>query len=359
MKNLPYSFLALIALGVAGRASDTGWSGLDQEIDNLSASLQEKAPTGPKVGGYIMTSLDYEGDPPIAGVDANDDGDFADVGDTAPTEGDDTLGWRFRFVRLEVTGDLGQDYTYKVSFEMSSGTAVIRDAFANWKITDGIQGRWGRYKVPFVRSAMLPDTKMLFLQRTNIANKFATRDLGFQVLGSFDKLAFFVNAQNGTDGVTKDMFYNARLSFDLLGDGMTMQEGAYGAGDALELVVGAAIGDDSGLDDGVRWAADAFMTAGHFAVAAEIADFGADVGDNTPWDATASYLFADNYEAAVRYEDYDTVDDETSYSVGVNRYVAGHTIKWTLQYQRIDTDLESGGIDFDHDQVALGLTVVF
>ena len=123
--------------------------------------------------------------------------------------------------------------------------------------------------------------------------------------------------------------------------------------------MGAAVGDDSGLDDGVRWAADAFMTAGRFAVAAEIADFGADVGDNTPWDATASFMFADNYEAAARYEDYDTVDDETSYSVGVNRYVAGHSIKWTLQYQRIDTDLESGGIDFDHDQVALGLTVVF
>jgi hypothetical protein len=44
----------------------------------------------------------------------------------------------------------------------------------------------------------------------------------------------------------------------------------------------------------------------------------------------------------------------------LNRYIAGHDIKWTLQYQRIDTDAESvNGLALDADQFSLGLTVAF
>jgi hypothetical protein len=145
-----------------------------------------------------------------------------------------------------------------------------------------------------------------------------------------------------------------------MGDGVGMVEGAYGAGESAGLALGAAIGDYTGVDDGIRWIVDGAFTTGAFALAAEVAGFGEDVGDNTPWDATASFLFADVYEVAARYEDYDTEEDETSYSLGLNRYIAGHDIKWTLQYQRIDTDEETvDGLALDSDQFSLGLTVAF
>jgi len=356
MKTPAFGVLALTVASAAARAEDPGWSGLDLEIESLSASLQAPAATGPKVSGYIMTSLDYEAEP-ATWDDANDNG-IADPGEV--TEGEDVLGWKFRFVRFAVSGNLGHDYSYLASFELSSGEAAIRDAFVSWKLADGITARWGRYKVPFVRSALVGDTKKLFLDRTNIANQLNFRDLGVMASGQFDKLGFVVNAQNGSDGPIEDMFYNARATFDVLGDGLGLLEGAYGAGDALELVVGAAIGDDSGIDDGVRWIAEAALTSGPLSFAAEYADFGADVGDNSPWDATASYLISDEYELAARYEDYDTDADETSYSLGVNRYVAGHDLKWTLQYVRYDTDTESPeGIALESDQVSLGLTVAF
>ena len=123
---------------------------------------------------------------------------------------------------------------------------------------------------------------------------------------------------------------------------------------------GAAFGDDSGLDNGGRWILEAAFVSGPFSLAAETADFDVDVGDNTPWDATASFLFTQQYEVAARYEDLDDGDaNTTAYTLGLNRYLAGHDIKWTLQYRRFDTDTEVAGIAFDRDEVALGLTVAF
>ncbi|MCY2960044.1 MAG: porin [Planctomycetota bacterium] len=356
MKKFAYGALALAAVGAAGQATDTGWSGLDQEINSLSASLATQNATGPKVGGFIITSLDYESNPPTA-VDNNNDGDTADAGEVF--EGDDVLGWNLRNARLEVKGDLGHDYSYKLSIETGTAGSVVKDAYVDWKITDGIKGRWGRYKVPFARSGLISDTKLLFLQRTQIGDKLGFRDLGASVSGQFEMVNFWVNAQNGTDGIVKDMFYNARVTFDVMGDGVAMLEGAYGAGDAMGLTIGGSVGDDSGLDNGVRWLLEAALTSGPFSVSAEIADFDKDIGDNTPWDATASFMFTDQYEVAARYEDLDDADNSVSYSLGVNRYVAGHDIKWTLQYVRLDTDREEQGIAFDRDQVALGLTVAF
>lgn len=359
MKKFAYGALALAAVGAAAQASDSGWSGLDQEINSLTASLSAQNATGPKVGGYIITALDYEGDPARISGDLNGDGDIVDAGENVGVEGDDTLGWDFRAIRLQVTGDLGHDYSYKVSFDLASGEASLRDAYVDWKITDGIKGRWGQYKVPFVRSFLISRQKLLFLERTNIGDRIGFRDIGAMVSGQFEMVNFWVNAQNGSDGITKDMFYNARVTVDVMGDGVAMIEGAYGAGDAVGLTFGAAIGDDSGLDNGLVWALEAALTSGPLSVAAEIVDFDEDLGDNTPWDVTVGFMFAEMYELAVRYEDYDTDLDEMEYAIGLNRYIAGHDIKWTLEYRHFDTDFEDNDVDFDRDQFALGLTVGF
>jgi hypothetical protein len=274
-------------------------------------------------------------------------------------EGEDILGWDFRIVRIEVVGDLGHDYSYKVSFDLADGEASIRDAYVDWKITDNIKGRWGRYKVPFVRSGLISEYRLLFLQRSVIGSLLSFRDLGLMVSGQFERLNFYLNAQNGSDGVVKDMFYNGRVTIDLMSENVAMQEGAYGAGDAMGLQLGAAIGDDSGIDNGMVWAIEASMTAGALSATAEIADFDEDIGDNTPWDVMIAFMFGDNYEVAARYEDLDDDLDSTAYGVALNRYISGHDIKWILQWYHTDTDFESGGIDFDTDEFSLGLAVHF
>jgi hypothetical protein len=363
LAQLAYVALALAAVGAAGRASDLGWSGLDQEIHSLSASLAAQDTTGPKVSGYIVTALDFQPDPPGITGDLNGDGDTTDAGEGVAFEGEDILGWDFRTIRMDVSGDLGHDYSYKVTFDLANGTAALFDAYVDWKITDGIKGRWGRYKVPFLRSALILEYNLLFLQRTSIGSQFAFRDLGVMVSGQFEMVSFFVNAMNGGitggDGIEKDMFYNARVTVNVMGEGVGLQEGAYGVGDAVGLQLGAAIGDDNGLDNGLVWAVEAALTSGPLAVTAEIADFDEDLGNSTPWDAMVSFLFGEMHEVAVRYEDADDANDTTAYGLAANHYISGHHIKWILQWYHTDTDLSSGGVDFDTDEFSLGLTVRF
>ncbi len=351
MNKFAHGALLLAALGSAAGATDTGWSGLDQEINSLSASLAaQNAPAGPKVGGFIITSLDY--------VDQDDAGTPEDV-----------LGFSFRAVRVEVRGDAGNDYSYKVSFDLGDdvedddgdsvgNVASLKDAYVDWKITDGMKGRIGRYKVPFVRSYLVSRQKLLFLERTHIGDAISSlvgRQLGVSVSGQFEMVNFAVNAQNGSDDILKDMFYNVRVTVDVMGDGVGMVEGAYGAGDAMGLQVGGAVGDDSALDNGVVWALEAALTSGPFSVHGEIADFDDQVGDATPWDFTASFMFTDMYELAVRYEDWDDSDETTAIGAAVNRYVQGHDIKWTLQWLHVDVD----ATDSTADVFSLGLTVGF
>lgn len=78
-------------------------------------------------------------------------------------------------------------------------------------------------------------------------------------------------------------------------------------------------------------------------------------GDSTPWSLTASWVFLEQWEAAVRFEDYDeALKQREVLSVGVNRYVAGHDLKWQLNY--IDIDGEFGS---DNQFIVLGSTLAF
>jgi phosphate-selective porin len=349
MKKFAYGAFALAAVGAAAQASDTGWSGLDQEINNLSASLAQQTSTAPKVSGFIIVSVDY--------IDGEDIGAAEDI-----------LGVRIRQGRIQIDGSPGHDYNYRLSFDIAQDAvgqavaAVLKDAYVDWKVTDGVRGRLGQYKLPAVRSGLISDSKLLFLQRTLIGDRLGGREPGAMVSGQFDMLNFWINAQNeqsAKSGVgdlnSEDMVFTGRVTADIMGDGVAMQEGAYGAGDAMGLVVGGVVGDDGNVDKGVFWALEAALTSGPFSVAAEMADFDTGLGDNTPWDATASFLINDMYEVAVRYEDFDDAANTNKITGGVNRYVAGHDIKWTLQWEHTDTDAATG----DADAFALGLVLAY
>jgi hypothetical protein len=362
MTKFTYGALALAAFSASAQAADTGWSGLDQEINNLSASLaaQDMAkPTGAKVGGYIITSLDF--------------GDGDDLG-----LADDLLGFTVRNARIQVTGDAGSDYSYKVSFDLAEGTsgleAELKDAYVDWMITEGITGRMGRYKVPFMNSALISKSKLLFLDRTRVSDLLDFRDEGFMLRGQFEMVGFYLNVMNGSDSTLSELYYNARVTLNLMGEGVGKVEGAYGAGDETNLMLAGAFGDDTGLDNGVHFGVEAVLTAGPFSIAAEFADFDDDVAltgggpivglttgtaaGTSPYSATASFLFTEMYEVGVRYEDYDDSSETTGYGLVVNRYVQGHDIKWTLQWQHQDQDSPPGASD-SADVFSLGLTVGF
>ncbi len=367
MKKLVYSALALTLTGVPALATDNGWSGLDKEIESLSSSLQSANPNAPSLGGWILTSYRHSSD-----IDAN--------GSTTGTP--DQSGFQFDSVRLEVEGDAGNDYSYKVSFDLGgsngalhgespNGSLVLKDAYVKWHIYEGINGKIGRFKEPMLRSALVSDNRLILLERTSLGDTLNRRDLGLAVFGSFDVVNWTVAAQDGTDGQADEHRFVLRATANVVGKGGdSKNEGAYGAGDETNVMVGIALQDEGNLDKGRIVAVEASMTSGPFSAAAELVDFdkgdagtfnltdgliGNDVANTTPWDVTVSYLITPEYEVAGRYEDADDSDNTTSYTLGVNRYVRGHDIKWTAQWKAIKTDNAVGDID----QLGVGLAVSF
>ncbi len=360
MNKLVYSAAALTLVSAPGVASENEWSSLDQEIASLTSSLHTQN-TGPKVGGWIISSWRFSDD-----IDV--DGD--------PSNGqDDEQGFFVQQARVEITGDAGSGYSYKISFDFAddrSGVTdtppgdtftledvgTLKDAYATWKIGDMVTGKMGRFKAPFLRSALVSDNKLLFLDRTFLGELFSGRDEGVMFSGQFDTIDWHIAAQNGFDGPADDYLFTGRVCANLMGAGVGSVEGAYGAGEETNLTAGVAISDDGDVSDGMALALEVAMTTGPFAVAAEVVDIDDDLpvgGGTTPWDVTGSYMFSDMYEVAARYEDGDDSNDTTRWAVGVNRYTQGHDIKWQAQFASSDSDDAA----LEVDEFALGLVLSF
>ncbi|MFN0244493.1 MAG: porin [Planctomycetota bacterium] len=389
MNKLVYSAVALTLASAPGVASEKEWSSLDKELESLTSSLSAQN-TGPKVGGWIHSSWRHSSDVEVE----------TDPTTTPPTT-EDQSGFQLDTVRLEITGDAGSDYGYKLSFDFAEGIeagvdangddvtlggiASLKDAYATWKIGDIVNGKMGRFKQPFLRSALVSDNRLLFLQRTGIG-ELVRRDLGLAFSGDYDTVHWWIAAQNGGDGQADEYLFTGRVTADLMGSSVGKVEGAYGAGDETALFVGAQVADEGTLDDGMFWGIEAALTAGPIAISAEMVDFDkgsvvggndefgvhdpilsnidsdlatSDVADTTPWNATASYMFTEMYEAAVRYEDSDNDEDTNAFHVAVNRYVQGHDIKWTLQWTNISSDATLANPEGDITQIGVGLGVSF
>ncbi len=360
MNKLVYSALALSLCSVPGFASDN-WSSLDQELNSLTASLSAQNQGGTKVGGWIITSFRNSSD--------------------LQAGGNDLQGFQLDQVRLSFEGDAGSDYSYKVTADLQGGTASLRDAYAKFKIAEGVNGKMGRYKTAFFQSALINEPKLLFLERSGLGSIFARRDIGFELSGEFDPnnanaIKWFAGIQNGNDGQGNDHLLSARVRANLMGNGPGMVEGAYGSSEDTNLGVGIAWQDDANLDKGTAFGLEVQLTSGPFSLAGEVADFdkgtasafgvtnpvlaqwgivGNDVADTTPWDVAGSYMFTDMYEAAVRYQDMDDDENTSAWTVGVNRYVQNHDIHWTVQFEKVTTDNAFG----DFDVLGVGLTVAF
>ncbi len=337
MKKFVYSAIALsMATGVS--YANNGWTTLDQEISGLSSSLTAQNAGGPKVGGWVITSVTNNSDANELGFDLNE-------------------------VRLHVTGDVSNDYSYKISFELEGGAADLKDAYIKWKLMDSISATMGQFYVPTFRSATSDETKLLFLSRTEIGKKLNLRDQGLMIGGNFEMLNWAVAVQDGsapgivpgTGNNGDDLRMTLNVTADIMGKGAGAVEGAYGAAEGTNLSVGGFIHDDGGLNDGGAFGVEAYFTMGAIAVAAEFADFDKNLGDNSPFDLTASYLFTEMYEAAIRFEDFDNAGNEDQISIGVNRYSAGHNLKWTAQYTTKSSDVAAN----EADEISIGATLAF
>jgi hypothetical protein len=381
MNKLVYSALALTLTSVPGFASENEWSSLDQELSNLSTSLSAPT-TGPKIGGWVISSFRWDKD---QAVPANPSGPGLD-----PITPHYQAGFQLDTVRVEISGDAGNDYGYKVSFDFATqstpGASItagtLKDAYATFKIGDQVTGKVGNFKVPFLRSALLADNRLLFLERTGLGRIFAVRELGIGFNGAFDTVSWWAAYQNGGDAQGYRGLMTGRVAANLMGNGVGGNEGAYGGGDDTNLTVAAAVGYDNSVESGLLLSGSIDVSHGPFSLSGEVVNFDngtnstattssfptgttggtrdpliglSTAADTTPWDVTASFMFTDQYEVAARYQDADDPNNTTEWSFVINRYVQGHDIKWQAEYNHIKTDSAFG----DRDQIGVGLAVSF
>jgi hypothetical protein len=347
MNKLVYSSLVLTLVSTPGFATE--WANLDQEINNLNASLDSHTATGPKLGGWLRSRF----------VDTDAEADLDKNGDNA-----DKQGFQLDAVRLEISGDAGADYGYKVSFDLADGSAELKDAYVTFKLGDMATAKMGQFKTDFLRSSTVAQNRLVLLDRTALGKNelWDGRQMGLGIMGNFETIGWSLSAQNGDDGLSGDPVtgdnehkFAAKVSADLMGGGIGKAEGAYGANDGTALSAGLSWLDDGSFDAGSAIGLEVGLTMSGFSLAGEFVDLDDDVGNNTPWDITGSYLFTQNWEAAVRYQDWDDGFDTTQMTVGVNYYISGHDIKWTAQYDTIDSD----DADEEKDTLSLGLGVSF
>jgi hypothetical protein len=350
-----------------------GWSALDREVDALRASLESAPdgahPEGPHLSGFLRGRFAWSRD-----VDAS-----------ANPGRQELAGFTLDNVRLQLDGKAGAGVAYRVSLEAGDqaqydtfgGPGVdLLDAYATIDLCPNAQLMVGQFCSAFLWGCCNSERDLLFLDRTFIDENWDNRDVGAQLVLTADRLHGWVAAQNGFDGQGSKQAYTARVAFDAFGEGTCTSEGRCGV-DGDRLTLGAGWFDDIDLDKGRVVAADAHGVLGAFSAQAEIADYERDMrpgvavnpatgallpgtptttAAHRPWNATAAWLVVpDRWEVALRWQDLDDDAHTRIVSAGLNDYVAGREMRWTLQVDSAKSDDPA----LDVDAVSLGFTLAF
>lgn len=330
---------ALSSTAVAN--TDNSWLALDQEISNLSTTVVDNH--GVAVSGFLST---YYG--------SNSDTD----------EG----GWTWEAARLNFKVQV-EDFKVKVSTDLKSGTATLKDAYVRWAVADDVDVTVGTFKRPFLYGYNVSGANQLFLMRSaNAQNE--VRDTGFMVSGGLGDIGTWaVAAQNGADGVTDEHHFSARVVADVMGEGaFGKHEGGvdfFGA-DGTHASVAIAIGQENDtVEDYQKLGIEAAIAVANFWAAVDMVDWtvdgtgltaGGPADGEAPLGITLAYMFQEDVEVALRMDDLDRTDDTSIMTIGANYYQhLPHTVKWSLNFESVSSDTTA----LETDTIRLGMTLSF
>ncbi len=340
MKLLSMCAAALTLSGFAV-ASETDYSSFDRDIEALvSGRLADDG--GAHISGYVQTR--YRSSSDIL-VGANDLGGFS-----------------LPRARVTFKGER-QGYGYKVQVDFASGT-ILKDAYVDIPISN-ISARVGMFRSAMSRNAGSSSANLFFIDRSEVGMLYNGRDNGVMFHGNFDQLSFFLSLMNGSDGTGDELLTVIRVAFNFMGAGIGAVEGAYGGPDEMSGTAAISLFDDGETDDGSATLIEAHVASSQFSAGIEMLDAddagvtAAGAGSLAVDDATAMTLYGtymltpDQWELGIRLQDMDDTNDTTVTEIGVNRYLDGHNLKYSIGYRSIESDLG------DADILQLQLQIAF
>jgi len=330
---------------------ENAWEAIDAELRDLDREAMVER-TAPEIWGYGRANVFKK-----------------DVGNQTATNLDN--------FRLNVTGNtLGA--AFRVTADFAEGTAVLQDAWMSAALGETVHVTFGQFKIPMLRSGLIEARDLLFIARTRNGVFYSRRDQGAMLNGDHGRLHWSAAVQNGFDSVGNKVLATAHVSVNAIGAPPLPWEGALEAEGGTRLTLGAGVSDDGaggGRRRGRAYSIELYGIYKGVHLQAEWLDYGSDYnnpnvpnfleqrGSTSPYSITASTMVVpERYELALRFDDFDDTStpldfDRRSLTVGINRYIQGHEIKWQLNYVKFFNDGANDGPD--DSILALGLTASF
>ncbi len=252
--------------------------------------------------------------------------------------------------RLDVKGDINDNWSYEVYTEFSGANPKLLDAYTTYKIADWLKFTAGQFKVPFSLESLFADSQLEFIDRSQVVNALAGRstdvignqngrDIGIQINGSFAKLddhylfdytfGVFNGAGydvTGDNNGHKDLA--ARLSIHPVKDLVISSDLYNGVG---------YYGTPAKNEKRNRAGVDARYTIGGLSLQAEY-DGGTDgTIKRNGWYGQATYfVIPKRLQLAAKYDTYDpntiTANVRTNYYTGGVNYFFNDWAKFTIDY---------------------------
>lgn len=285
------------------------------------------------------------------------DDDFNNVPGSGRDESDDdtTLGFQTRRTKLWFEGHIfDPNLYYKVvgAFDRGNGGFELEDAYVGYKFENGLDVRWGQFKLPFAREELVSSTRQLAVDRSNLNEVINQgRSQGVQVSWTGEQFraagAFsdgFNSANSDFDEDPSDFALTGRVEFLAMGDWDQFKDFTSWRGSSNGLMIGAALHwqNDSEevanpVDDffaytlDASWESDGWNLYG--ALVGASADGDAPGTDSDPWGFVlqGGVFVAEDWELFARYDytDGDNVDDFSEITFGANYYIHKHAAKFT------------------------------
>lgn len=256
--------------------------------------------------------------------------------------------------RLDVKGNISDDWNYEVYTEFAGATPKLLDAYTTYKIADYLKITAGQFKVPFSLESLISDADLEFIDRTQVVNALAGRstdvignqngrDIGAQLTGSFAKLNdhylfdYYFSVLNGAGyDVTTDNNNHkdivGRLAIHPV-QNLTITADFYHGIDPF--IVGSAKTPANNLRN--RQGIDGRYVWKKLSLTAEF-DKGTDghINRNGWYGQAAYFVWSNKLQLAARYDTFDptqtiTTDRTTNYTGGIN-YFFNKWAKFTVDY---------------------------